>query len=251
MGAFSADDLILVTGARSGIGRAVAEALMDEGARVVGIGRDAVGLAAMAAAHPAFAFETADLSNNLDICDDLVARIVARHGRLSGFVHAAGVKTPEPLAVLSAARLQADMNVNALAAALLSKAVAAKKHRQDKLSLLYISSVAAVSGNPGAVSYAMGKAALNALTVTLARELGGKGVRVNAIMPGSCDTPMLNEFAATMPGDHLADIAARNIHGTLMPPAAVADLALFLLSEKGRWVQGQCIALDGGESLPR
>lgn len=249
MGMFSADDLILVSGARSGIGRAITDALLAEGARVVGIGRDEAGLAAMAAAHPAFHYVRADLSQNLDACADLVAGIVARHGRVSGFVHAAGVKNPEPLAVLSAATLAAEMNINALSAALLSKAVAAKKHRQEKLSLLFVSSVAALRGNPGAASYAMGKAALNALTLSLARELGGKGVRVNAIMPGSCDTPMFRDFAATMPGDHAAEVQARNMYGALMPPTAVADLALFLLSDKGAWVQGQCITLDGGESL--
>ncbi|MGB9152480.1 MAG: SDR family oxidoreductase [Alphaproteobacteria bacterium] len=142
-----------------------------------------------------------------------------------------------------------EFNTNIFSAVFLTKAMVAKKNRQEKLSLVYISSIAAKTGMPGALTYAMTKASLNSLVLSLAQEVGEKKVRVNAIMPGGCDTPMASTYNDVLPYDYLEKVKAKNIYHEAMKPENVADLAVFLLSDKAKWIHGQCLTIDGGETL--
>ena len=249
---FSSDGLVVVTGASSGIGRATVLLLNAAGARVVGIARNEAALSGITASctHPhRFDYFVADLSNNPADCSGLVASIVKKQGRISGFVHAAGVLTPQPLSVLDIDDITNDFNTNLFSALFLTKAIASKKNRQEILSIVYVSSITAKIGNPGALTYSMTKASLNSLVVSLAQEIGGKNLRINAVMPGGCDTQMAHAYNDMVSYDYLEKVKAKNVFHEVMQPENVADLIAFLLSNKAQWIQGQCLTIDGGETL--
>lgn len=249
---FAPQDLVLVTGASSGIGKATVLSLNAQGVRVIGIARREENLIALKAecAHPDnFDYCVADLSDNLTSIKSMVADLVAKHGKISGFVHSAGALNPQPLAMIEDADLIKDFNTNLFSALFITKALASKKNRQEKLNIVYVSSIAAKVGNPGAAIYAMTKAGLNSLVTSLAQEIGSKDVRVNAVMPGGCDTGMAHAYNDSLSYDYLEKVKNKNIFHEVLSAENVADLITFLLSPQSKWVHGQCIVIDGGETL--
>ena len=249
---FAPQDLILVTGASSGIGKATVLGLNAQGVKVIGIARREENLVALKAecAYPDnFDYYVADLSDNLTSIKSMIADIVAKHGKISGFVHSAGALNPQPLAMIEDQDLIKDFNTNLFSALFITKALASKKNKQEKLNVVYVSSITAMIGNPGAVIYGMTKAGLNSLVSSLAQEIGSKDVRVNAVMPGGCDTDMAHAYNNVVSYDYLEKVKAKNIFHDLLKPENVADLIIFLLAPQSQWVQGQCIVIDGGETL--
>jgi NAD(P)-dependent dehydrogenase (short-subunit alcohol dehydrogenase family) len=136
------------------------------------------------------------------------------------------------------------MSVNLDAAYLLCDLVAPELRRRGRGSIVNVSSRAGKRGEPRAAHYAASKGGMNALTVALARELGGHGVRVNAIAPGWIATPLTE--------GHLADPAVREavtretLVGRIGVPEDIAGVALFLVSPLASYVTGQVVHVNGG-----
>ena len=202
----------------------------------------------------------ADVSRE-DDCSGLVAACLERHGRVDVLHHnvgiAAGDGWTEDLDIEAWERI---MRVNAGSAALLAKAVVPPMRDQGAGAITNVSSIAAVCatitrlGNPP-LGYKMSKAALNALTQSLAQTYAGDGIRVNAILPGLIDTPMGVDAAAREFGldrDRYAAVRDETVplKGGMGSAWDVANAAVFLASDEARFVTGVLLPVDGGQSTP-
>jgi NAD(P)-dependent dehydrogenase (short-subunit alcohol dehydrogenase family) len=242
-----------------GNGRATAIAFTREGATVVLADLDEASAQETAdTAGENASVVQADVSAEAD-CARLVATCLDRHGRVDVLHHNVGIGTgdgwTENLDMVAWERI---MRVNAGSAAMLAKAVVPSMRDQGGGAITHVSSIAAVCattsalGNPP-LSYKMSKAALNALTQSLAQSYAGDGIRVNAIMPGLIDTPMGVDAAAREFGlDRERYAEARNnavpLKGGMGSAWDVANAAVFLASDEARFITGALLPVDGGQS---
>lgn len=237
----------LVTGASSGIGRAIAELFASLGAKLSLVDRDEAGLlhTFKALSGEAHAMHPFDFSNVEDI-DDLVQRVVTTSGRLHGLVHAAGTQLAMPAKDMSVDAWRQIMAVNAEAALALARNMARKRvYAGGGGSVVFISSIMALAGGVGSVAYSMSKAALHGLARSLALELAPTGVRVNCIAPGFVRTPMLERMGRHWDDTQRAVVEALHPLG-LGNPEDIAHAAAFLVAPTARWITGTVLVVDGG-----
>lgn len=249
MSLFPSDSLILADGASSGIGRSVVLKLLEDGARVLGVARREDKLQEIKALHPdTFFFESCDLSGNPDGLSGLVDEWVKKYGRFSGYVHCAGVLNPQPLGIWDYQDALKDFNVNLFSAVGFIKGLAKKKNKQALLSIVLVSSIAAKIGNPGSISYAMTKAGLDNLVVSLTQEIGKQNIRINAVRPGWTDTALVKGYKEVLGVDFLELAQTKTPSGQAGKPEYIADVVSFLLSDRAYWIQGQTLTVDGAET---
>ncbi|MBD8540894.1 SDR family oxidoreductase [Oxalobacteraceae sp. CFBP 8761] len=229
---------VLVTGASSGIGRAVAVECARAGARVVINGRDAVRLADTLALLDAGLEHVACVADLTD--PPQMARLVAACGELDGVVHAAGVHGVTPLRMLRQSFMQTVLDANFLAPLMLTQQLLAKKMLRNGASLVFMSSIAAHTGTVGVGPYSASKAALEGMIRPLALEIASRAMRANAIAPGLVDTPLVNNDRAWL------DDKANMYPLGLGRPEDVAYAAIYLLADISRKVTGTQLHLDGG-----
>jgi NAD(P)-dependent dehydrogenase (short-subunit alcohol dehydrogenase family) len=233
----------LVTGAASGIGAAIVARFQAEGARVVGL--DISPGAAGDYSVTADVRSVATLDNAITTASEqLGAPDIVVHAAAATF--AGGVFDTEPATFLDLY----DVNVVG-AVRLLQLCVPAMRSRGG--SVILMSSINAEFATPTLAAYAATKAAINNLVQTAALELAPDKIRVNAIAPASIDTPLLrSSFARTAdPEAAIAKNAARHPLGRIGTAEEVADLAVFLASERARWITGSVYAIDGGAGVTR
>jgi NAD(P)-dependent dehydrogenase (short-subunit alcohol dehydrogenase family) len=237
---------VLVTGASSGIGRAIAHALVADGATVIASGRDAARLAATSAdsAAPSRCIADArDLARDPEGIDAWVGELARRYGPLSGIVHSAGVLGTTPLRVLKLEAAARVIELNVLAFVMLAKGLAADGVSNPRgATLVAMSSVASLRGLSSSVAYSASKGALNAAVQSLAIELAPLGIRCNAILPGVVETEM-TEDVDTEQIQYLLD--QQFVPGRIQP-GDIAALCAYLMSDDGRFVTGQHIVVDAG-----
>jgi NAD(P)-dependent dehydrogenase (short-subunit alcohol dehydrogenase family) len=240
------DRTILVTGASSGLGRAISVLLSELGARVVLVARDEKRaehtLALMeGAGHVVSLFDLAD-------CDGIgpwMRELVGRTGPLSGLVHAAGVQKTRPLRVTSAGAIDEVMRINLYAAVALTKGFCQKGAATGHGSVVYISGGVAFVGQAGVAAYAASKGALVSLAKSLAVELARDGIRVNCVCPGYVATEMLHRLRETLTAEQYEAIEKRHPLG-IGRPRDVANAVAFLLGDAARWITGTALIVDGG-----
>ena len=247
----------LVTGAGSGIGAAIAEAFAREGAHVAVHARSDERArptveAIEAAGGQAFA-ATADLRDRAAIAP-MCQAVIERLGGLDILVNNAGIFVRKQVAELDLASWDAMIDINLTAPYLVTQAaVPAIRASGVGASVIFISSIAAGAHSAGWGTYAMTKNGLNAFMHCLADELGGDGVRVNSICPGWVETKMAQDthrsIAADLGVDYetfYAENMRANMLGALVTPDSVADIAVFLASERGRHITAQEHTVCGG-----
>ena len=237
----------LVTGASRGIGRAVAVDLARAGADVALVGRDRAALDETATEARA-AREAAKVSVHVaDVAsetatNEAVAATLAEHGRIDAAVANAGQALDALILRFKAADLDRLIDVNLKSAFYLSAAVAKPMLKQRGGAIVFISSIVGLAGNPGQSAYAATKAGLLGLAKSLAKELGSRGVRVNAVAPGLIETAMTAEMPEAAREHYLRTIAL----GRPGTPEDVASVVTFLASDAARYVTGQTVVVDGG-----
>jgi len=231
---------VLVTGASSGIGRAVAVECARAGACLVITGRDQPRLddtlALLAApaegAHQAL---TADLTDAGQL-----AQLVAAVGQLDGVVFAAGTHGTSPVRMFRQAHLESVMATNYIAPAMLTQKLLFQKKLRNGASLVYVSSISVHTGTVGVGPYCASKAALEGFMRALALEIAPRGMRANALAPGLVDTPLVSWAE-----EWFAEQAKKYPLG-LGTPEDVAYGAVYLLADASRKVTGIHLHLDGG-----
>jgi 3-oxoacyl-[acyl-carrier protein] reductase len=233
--------LALVTGGASGIGAACCAALAEEGFRLAVHYRSssAPARALVEKLPDAFALR-ADLASPEDV-DALVAELKERAGRVDVLVNNAGVNANAPMPAMKLADYD---SVAALARGTwyLTKLVVRRfMLRQKSGRIINVSSVVGHTGNRGQAPYTMAKAGLDALTKSLAQELGDRGILVNSVAPGFIDTAMTEE----LPAEIREAILSRIPLGRMGAPAEVAEVVAFLAT-RGSYVQGSVIHVNGG-----
>ncbi|MBQ1764243.1 MAG: SDR family oxidoreductase, partial [Aquincola sp.] len=181
--------------------------------------------------------------------DAMVAAVLARFGRVDGLVNNAGITRDARLVNMSEAQWDAVIDVNLKSVfhctqALLPALLAPREGAQGR-AIVNTASITGVYGNFGQGNYAAAKAGVIGLTKTWARELGPKGIRVNALVPGSVATPML----MAIPQAALANIEQACWLRRVGQPSEVASVTAFLLSDDASYVNGTSIEVSGGVSI--
>ena len=166
---------------------------------------------------------------------------------LHGVFHAAGNELVKPIKLSSSSDFDLLMSVSSRAALNIGRAVASKGIMTHGGSLVFMSSVAAVTGTPGLSLYSASKGAIEAATRSLAVELAPKNIRVNAITAGAVETPMHQRLTMGMSESALNDYRNRHPLGFGMP-SDISSLAAFLMTDASRWMTGSCAVMDGGYS---
>jgi NAD(P)-dependent dehydrogenase (short-subunit alcohol dehydrogenase family) len=235
---------VLVTGASSGIGRAIATESARMGARVTLLGRDEKRLAASLGALPGFGHHAVqfDLSDAVGITN-----LISSLENVDGVVHAAGITRMAPAKFITQADFNEIMAVNVYAAMELTKQLLQHKKINKAASLVFISSVAGgILPSSGQGVYAASKGALSAYAKVLAVELMPRRIRVNSILPAMVRTPLLAKM--DIDADTLASDEKKYPLG-YGAPEDVAWAAVYLLSKASRWMTGNNLVIDGGVTL--
>lgn len=239
---------LLVVGAATGIGRAVASACIAEGARVVIADLNAEqGNATAEALGPHCSFLRCDVSDEASVTA-VMTETVALLGGLDGLVNNAGLQKAGPLEKIEVKDWDALMGVNARGVFLATKAAIPHLRASGGGSIVNTASLAAKRGGPGIAAYAASKGAVMALTTATALELAGDGIRANSVCPGFIDTPFNNPAIDFMGGrEAQAQIVARMVPlGRQAAPEEVAPLYVYLLSDESGYVTAQALSIDGG-----
>ena len=237
----------LVTGAASGIGRATALALARDGARVLVADRDGAGVESVAKAIAAIGGEaratTTDVSRR-DEVEAMVRAAVDAFGRLDCAVNAAGIlATPSLLHDLALDQWERTLAVNLTGVFLCLQQQLRVMRAQGAGSIVNVSSGGGVLGTPALGHYCASKHGVLGLTKTAALENARSGVRVNAICPGSTDTPMLQGFMGSS-AEARKMILGSAPSGRLGTPEEVAEAAVWLCSDRASYVSGEALFVD-------
>ena len=234
----------LVTASAAGIGRACARMFAAEGARVLATDIDAAGLAALHAETPSIAVEV------MDVCSpQAVDDVVRRHGPFDVVLNAVGIVPGGTILETDDALLEKAFDVNVVSMHRVIRAVLPAMLERGGGSIVNIASVASsVKGVPNRYAYGTSKAAIIGLTKAVAADFVTRGIRCNAICPGTVDTPSLqSRLAAT--GDYAAARAAfvgRQPMGRLGTAEEIAALATYLASSESAFTTGAIHVIDGG-----
>ena len=235
----------LVTGGGTGIGRAVAAGIADEGGSVVVAGRRLEPLRELAATRPdRIRCTQADVAQSGDV-QRAVAFTVEQLGGLDVLVNNAGLSHMGPLSELSDGAMRAMLDINVLGP-LVAMREALPHLIARRGCIVNVTSVTARGAAPGMAAYGGTKAALEQITRALAVEVGPAGVRVNVVAPGLTITDMAREFLDEAAIEQTAQRTPLRRAGT---PEDVAEAVLFLASDNAAWITGQVVQSSGGLAL--
>jgi NAD(P)-dependent dehydrogenase (short-subunit alcohol dehydrogenase family) len=237
----------LITGGGTGLGLAVARAMVDAGARVTIVGRREPVLAEAAASlGEAARYLVGDVAD-VAATPALVAR-AAERAPIDVLVNNAGRHQRKPTLEVEDAEFAEVVAVNLFGTFALTREVARGMVERGSGSVIVITSMAALFGIPGVSAYTASKTALDGLVRQLAVEFSPHRVRVNAIAPGFIETDMNRGIFQRDPA-RLERILARTPLGRLGDPGDVAEAAVFLASDAAAFVTGACLPVDGGASI--
>lgn len=242
------DKTILITGASSGIGQAIAELLDKLEARVILVARREDKLREVLAGlnNQSSCYYVADLSK-LDGIEELIKGIIAEQGALDGFVHSAGIGSSRPLKTIKPNILQEVMSINFSSFVEICRCISIKKrYAESGCSIVGISSIASCQGNASKTAYSASKAAMDAAVRCMAKELSVKGFRVNTVMPGWIETAIYEQHMQNAKDSaDVEAVRARQYLG-VGKPVDVANLVAFLLSDAARLITGASLDVTGG-----
>ena len=235
----------IVTGASRGIGAAIAQRLCEAGANVVLCSRSAEAVTQIAETLQEKGYTTlamaADISQKADV-EGLIEKTIAQFAQIDILVNNAGITRDMLLMRLKDEDWDAVLQTNLTGTMYCTRAVLRPMIRQKSGRIINISSVVGLMGNAGQASYAAAKAGIIGLTKATAKEVGTRGITVNAIAPGFITTDMTAQISEDNQKQLLELIPLREFGH----PEDVADAACFLASDAARYITGQILQVDGG-----
>ena len=239
--------LVLVTGASSGIGRAISVELGKRGARLILSGRDQARLAETARMTPGAPCHV--LPMDLRDCESIEQRIhecVKSQGRIFGLCHCAGIVETLPMSAVKLARLREMLETNVTATIELARVVSRRDvMSEDGGSILFVASIYAWVGQAGETAYSATKGAMLSAARAMAVELARRKIRVNTLSPGLVHTPLSDGALSRLSEGHVAALEEAHPLGP-GSPEDVARAAAFLLAPESRWITGSDLIVDGG-----
>lgn len=245
------DQIAVVTGAGSGIGRASALLFAREGAFVALVDRDEKGvhetLEAICGVKGDGSVHQGDVGDG-DFAKATIDAVVSRHGRIDALMTAAGWSCGGTVVTTDPADWEAVFRTHVGGTWLWARAAIPQMQRQAKGSLITIASQLAIAGGRGNSAYIAAKGAIISLTRTMAVDFAADGIRVNAIAPGAIDTPLLNRSFARHADVEKVRETSRNRHAMKRFGQAeeVAEAALYLASDASSFTTGTVMVVDGG-----
>jgi 3-oxoacyl-[acyl-carrier protein] reductase len=238
-------EIALVTGASRGIGRAIAMALAEQGAAVVGTattesGAQAIEQALTGAGHQGLGL-VLNVSDSASV-ESALAQITERLGAPSILVNNAGITRDNLLMRMKDEEWDAVIDTNLTSLYRLSKGCLRAMTKARKGRIINIASVVGSMGNAGQTNYAAAKAGMMGFTKSLAREVGSRGITVNCVAPGFIDTDMTKE----LPEAHRQTLLGAIPLGRLGQPEEIASAVVFLASPGGAYITGETLHVNGG-----
>ena len=236
---------VIVTGSTSGIGRATAKRLSEQGAQVCLLARseeklEETILLLTGEGHQYYVKDFSESEGYKEIFD----AIVSDGHKIDGLVHCAGIAKILPVNFLSKKTMDESMTVNLYSFVEMVSLLSKKKYH-DKASVVGVSSISVLYPQKCQGIYVATKSAMNTMVMSMAIELSEKNIRINTIMPSSTNTQMLKEAIVNKTDDQIDELLKRQILG-LIEPEDIADIILFLLSDASRMITGRAIYADGG-----
>lgn len=231
-----------------GIGIAIAKQLGELGAEIFVIDIDENKILAAQNENPSIQnYSVCDLSDISSI-ESLISDTVKNFGAFDGFVFTSGITDSRPFKMAKYNAMLNVMNVNFFSFVEIVRCITKKGNYNPGLSIIGISSVGAILGNPSQTAYCASKAAMNGAVRSIAKELAPKQIRVNTVAPGTTDTPMFREAEKSFgtDSDAFASRLQRQYLG-LCQPEDIANSVVFLLSDMSRMITGSCLSIDGGK----
>lgn len=240
----------IVTGASQGLGRQVCVTLSQLGARVVLIARNEEKLKETLEQmepneHLLYPLDM----NDVESIEGCVKEIVAKGGKLDGFVHCAGIGTVRPLGFTKYEFMQEMMRIHLYSFVEFVRVLSKKQNCNPGGSIVAVSTAGTRHSDKGKVAYAATKGALDAVVLPLAIELGeSKGIRVNTVNPGWIKTDMYYGYIEEFGEEKMREIEDKHFLGAA-EPEEVSNVIAFLLSDASKKITGQSIFVDGGWTI--
>jgi len=240
---------IIITGASSGIGKQCAITFSQLGANIILVARNGERLEET--------FHKLNKGNHLfisqditehDKLEDTITTVVEKVGKISGFVHSAGIEMTLPLRSMTSSCYENMFGINVISGFELARIISKKKYLdKNGASFVFISSVMGILGQAGKIGYCSSKGALISGAKAMALELAKKNIRVNCVLPGVVETEMSNKMFENLPEESKKTIIDTHPLG-LGKPSDIAYSCAYLLSDAARWVTGTDLVVDGGYS---
>lgn len=242
---FSNEQFFIVTGASSGIGRAIALKLNAEGACVIAIARSIdklIETKKSAIFQKSFFIEQKNLTENIENLPNFVTYLKSKYGKLTGLVCVAGINNVSTIQMFNHNDIQETFTLNYEVPLFLTKGFSDRRNNiGEGANILFIASISGVSPEKGQGIYGASKAALIAASKAISKELGPRKIRCNCISPAWVKTQMLANQQKNI------DINFNDYTLGIGEPNDVANLATYLLSDRAKWITGQNYILDGGK----
>jgi NAD(P)-dependent dehydrogenase (short-subunit alcohol dehydrogenase family) len=231
--------IVVVTGGRSGIGAAIAQRLVAEGATVIAADRSTketgLGAGALSPLH-------VDVQDPASV-EAMVRAVMARHGRLDGLVNSAGIGSYTPFLETSLETFDRVVSVNLRGTFIVGQAAARAMKETGGGAIVNIASVSGVTGNAGRSAYGASKWGVVGLSRVMAVDLAALGIRVNVLAPGAVETPLVDKM---LPGDEAKQWVSRTPLHRYARPDELAGAAVFLCSDDASYMTGHVLVVDGG-----
>ena len=235
---------IIVSGGSRGLGQSIVSGLLDAGHHVATFSRSKTPFIESLSGHERFTYQSTDATDTQALVE-FVSNFQSASGRIDALINNAGVAYDGVLALTSESDISKMLDINLKASIVLAKECVRHMLGQNSGNIINISSLIAQRGFTGLSAYAATKAGMIGFTKSLAREVGGRGIRVNAIAPGYLETDMSEELTDRQ----REQIRRRTPLGRLGTSEDVVPVVEFLLSPASQFITGQVVTVDGGAGI--